>query len=66
MKKYLVIVKSDKDEAEVEAEKLKQKGFNVTGPSQAKQVVLNGLDLGGHLDLLIDADNEVFLIIGEK
>ena len=66
MKKYTVIVKSDKDEADVEAEKLKQKGFSVTGHSQARQVVLNGSDLGGHLDLLIDADNEVFLIIGEK
>lgn len=60
-----IIVKSDADEAGVAEQKLKLKGYQ-TNVSSTKNVVLDGTDLGGHLDILNDPDGEVFVITGTK
>ncbi len=60
-----VIVKSDFDDANIAKEKLNQKGYN-TSLTKVSNAVLDGIDLGGHLDLLSDADGEIYVIIGLK
>ncbi len=60
-----IVVKNDADEAGVAEEKLKLKGYQ-TNVSVTKNVVLDGTDLGGHLDFLTDPDGEVFIITGTK
>lgn len=60
-----VIVRSDQNEAQIEEQKLQIKGYQTT-VSQAQDVVLDGTDLGGHLDFLSDPDGEVFVVIGTK
>jgi len=62
--KIQVIIKSDRDEAGVAKAKLEQKGFHVT-VTEAKQVILDGTDLGGHLDYLIDIDEKIYMVVGE-
>lgn len=66
MSKFRVVVKGDKGGADVEAERMRQLGFAVDGPSQADQATLNGLELGGHVDVLTDSDGEVYVVIGWK
>lgn len=60
-----VIVKSDESEAQVAAQKLQIKGYQTT-VSETENVVLDGTDLGGHLDILSDPDGAVFVVIGTK
>jgi hypothetical protein len=60
-----IIVKSDQDEAQVAAQKLQIKGYQIT-VSEAEDVVLDGTGLGGHLDILSDPDGAVFVVIGTK
>lgn len=60
-----IIVKSDQNEAQVAEQKLQIKGYKTT-VSQAQDVVLDGTELGGHLDILSDLDGEVFVVIGTK
>ncbi|MFA5984364.1 MAG: hypothetical protein WC782_10140 [Methylococcaceae bacterium] len=60
-----IIVKSDKDDALVAESKLQQKGYQTT-LSETSNVVLDGTNLGGHLDILSDPDNVVFIVIGTK
>lgn len=60
-----IIVKSDEDEANVAKEKLKIKGYD-TSVLKAGNIVLDGTDLGGHLDYLTDIDGDVYLVMGTK
>lgn len=60
-----VIVRSDQNEAQIAEQKLQIKGYQTT-VSQAQDIVLDGTDLGGHLDILSDPDGEVFVVIGTK
>ena len=60
-----IIVKSDENEAQVAAQKLQIKGYQTT-VSETENVVLDGTDLGGHLDILNDPDGVVFVVIGTK
>ncbi len=60
-----IIVKSDKDDALIAEAKLKQKGYQ-TSLFETSNVVLDGTSLGGHLDVLSDLDNDVFVVMGTK
>ena len=60
-----IIVVSDENEAQVEAQKLQIRGFQTT-VSKTANVVLDGRDLGGSLDFLSDPDGAVFVVIGTK
>lgn len=60
-----IIVRSDQNEAQIAEQKLQIKGYQTT-VSQAQDIVLDGTDLGGHLDILSDPDGEVFVVIGTK
>ncbi|SET50701.1 hypothetical protein SAMN05216326_13152 [Nitrosomonas marina] len=60
-----IIVNSHESEAKVAEQKLQIKGYQTT-VSKAQNVVLDGTDLGGHLDILSDPDGEVFVVIGKK
>jgi len=63
--KIRVVVKSDEDEAKVAQEKFKLKGYEVS-IYNATNVVLDGTDLGGHLDFFSDIGGKVFIIVGIK
>ncbi len=60
-----IIVSSDEEDAQVAAEKLGIKGFQIT-ITKTENVVLDGTELGGHLDILSDPDGAVFVVIGTK
>ena len=60
-----IIVTSDESEARVAEQKLQLKGYQTT-LSETKSVVLDGTDLGGHLDILNDPDDDVFVVMGTK
>ncbi len=63
--KIRVTIKSDEVEANIAKEKLKLKGYEVS-MSEATDVVLDGTDLGGHLDFLSDIDGKIYMIVGTK
>jgi hypothetical protein len=60
-----VIVHGDEGDARVDEQKLKLKGYKVTIES-TRQSVLDGSSLGGHLDILTDPDETVYVVIGTK
>lgn len=60
-----IIVSSDENDAQVSAQKLQIKGFQTT-IAKTENIVLDGTELGGHLDILSDPDGEVFVITGTK
>lgn len=60
-----VIVKSDLDEANIAKEKLVIKGYQTT-LTEASNAVLDGTDIGGHLDTLSKVGEAIYVIIGVK
>jgi hypothetical protein len=60
-----VTIKNNSDDANVLQQKLIIKGYDVA-IFNAKQAVLDGTDLGGHLDYLKDVDDELFVIVAKK
>lgn len=60
-----IIVNSDENDAQVSAQKLQIKGFQTT-IEKTENVVLDGTELGGHLDILSDPDGAVFVVTGMK
>ena len=60
-----ILVKSDEAEANVAKEKLTLKGYEAS-LIKASNIVLDGTDLGGHLDYLTDIDGDVYLVMGTK
>jgi len=60
-----IIVNSDENDAQVSAQKLQIKGFQTT-ITKTENIVLDGTELGGHLDILSDPDGAVFVVTGTK